>query len=80
VRRITLLALDGAKQPVDVFQPSDRVALKPGARVLLFAAESSTGVVTLREFNVTAQAGEELVALPAKDENGTLYVKLCRGL
>jgi len=79
VRRILLRALDGATRPDDVFQLSDRVALKPGARVLLFAAESSTGVVTLSEFTVTAQAGEELVALPVKGENGAIFVELRRG-
>jgi len=80
VRRIALRALDGATRPDDMFQLTDRVALKPGSRVLLFAAESSIGVVTLSEFTVIAQAGEELVALPAKEENGAIYVELRRGL
>ncbi len=79
VRRITLRAVDGATRPDDVFQLTDRVALKPGARVLLFAAESGTGVVTLSEFTVTARAGEELVALPARVENGAIHVELRRG-
>lgn len=79
VRRIALRALDGATRPDDVLQLADRVALKPGERVLLFAAESSTGVVTLSELTVTARAGEELVALPTPAENGALLVELRRG-
>lgn len=79
VRRIALRALDGVTRPDDVLQLADRVALKPGERVLLFAAESSTGVVTLSELTVTTEAGEELVALPAQEENGAILVELRRG-
>lgn len=79
VRRIALRALDGATRPDDVLQLTDRVVLKPGERVLLFAAESNTGVVTLSEFTVKATAGEEFVALPVRGENGSIFVELRRG-
>lgn len=79
VRRIVLRALDGATRPDDVLQLADRVALAPGERVLLFAAESSTGVVTLSELTVTARAGEELAALPVRTEGGAILVELRRG-
>lgn len=79
VRRIALRALDGATRPDDVLQLADRVTLAPGERVLLFAAESSTGVVTLSELTVTARAGEELAVLPVRGEGGAILVELRRG-
>lgn len=79
VRRIALRALDGQARPDAVLQLSDRLTLPPGERTLLFAAESSTGGITLSELTVVAEAGVDYFAWPEPTADRGILVALRRG-